>query len=63
MANAVITTCIPNLLLLQTTQTGSAPASAGERSGVSPCSCKEGVGCGSIPYILPTQQVTFPAIL
>lgn len=38
--------------------TGSIPAFAAEQSGVSPCTCKEGVGCGFIQYLLPTQQVT-----
>lgn len=35
MANAVGTECIPNFLMLQATSPGSAPASAGEFSGVS----------------------------
>lgn len=39
--------------------TSSIPAFAAEQSGVSPCTCKEGVGCGFIQYLLPTQQVTF----
>lgn len=60
-ANAVGTVCIPNFLMLQATLAGSTPAFAGEFS-VFHAAVVGRSGYGCVPYILPTQEMTFPAI-